>query len=194
MSKNDITPKSVNLLGSFDYAFHNTLGYEGRYFNDPDDRGGETMYGITKTVFLQALSDKLFTSETGLIKDLTVDQAKIIYKAYYWDKLKLNELRHPLIAGEIFDTAVNMGRKAATLICQRSLNFLGEDLDEDGVMGRNTLNALLRWEVKDSRALFVCLNGFQFQRYIAIVEGDNSQHKFARGWTKRVQSYQTYQT
>jgi lysozyme family protein len=191
MSKNDITPKSVNFLGSFDYAFHNTLGYEGEYSYDSDDRGGETKYGITKTVFLQALSDSLFTSDTGLVKDLTVDQAKIIYRTYYWDKLKLNELRHPLIAGEIFDTAVNMGRKAATLICQRSLNFLGEDLDEDGVMGKNTMNALLKWEIKDTRALFVCLNGFQFQRYVAIVEGNSSQYKFARGWTKRVQSYQT---
>ena len=108
-----------------------------------------------------------------------------------WGKLRLDEVSDITIAAEIFDTAVNMGVKAATLICQRALNYLGESLDEDGRMGSMTIAAINRWSRKDPRALHVCLNGFQFQRYVAIVEGDETQHKFARGWTKRVQSYQT---
>jgi hypothetical protein len=39
------------------------------------------------------------------------------------------------------------------------------------------------------RALFICLNGFQFKRYVQIIENNVTQKRFARGWTKRIQSY-----
>jgi len=48
---------------------------------------------------------------------------------------------------------------------------------------------LNKWSSKDERALFVCLNGFQFIRYVGIVEMNASQKRFARGWTKRIQTY-----
>lgn len=176
---------------AFDYAFNATLGMEGVYSDDEDDRGGRTKYGIIEAVFKSAIRRGLIRPVKADIRDLSVEDAKTIYRAEYWDKLRLDEVSDITIAAEIFDTAVNMGVNAATLICQRALNYLGESLDEDGRMGPRTLNALNRWSQKDRRALFVCLNGFQFQRYVAIVEGDKSQRKFVRGWTKRVQSYQT---
>ena len=58
-------------------------------------------------------------------------------------------------------------------------------------MGPKTIAAINKWAEKDQRALFICLNGFQFMQYVKIVSGNDTQKKFARGWTKRVQSYQT---
>lgn len=177
------------MLGPFDYAFNLILGFEGGYSNDPDDRGGRTKYGITEAVFRDSIRRKLINPVSTDIRHMTQANAKTIYLYDYWNKIHLNEIVDQFIAAEIFDTAVNMGRTTATLICQRALNFLGEALEEDGIMGGLTIAALNRWCRKDSRALFICLNGFQFMRYVAIVKENESQHKFARGWTKRVQSY-----
>jgi len=72
---------------------------------------------------------------------------------------------------------------------QESLNFLGEKLDVDGIIGKLTLIAIQKWISKDVRALFICLNGFQFMKYVDIIRNDSNQIRFSRGWTKRVQGY-----
>ena len=56
-------------MNNFDSAFTIILGSEGGYVNDPRDSGGETKYGIAKK-FYPNLD----------IKNLTVEQAKAIYK------------------------------------------------------------------------------------------------------------------
>lgn len=180
------------MLGPFDYAFNQTIGHEGSKFtNNPADRGGPTKYGITEAVYKAAIKRKIINPVSVGIRNLTERDAKAIYLFDYWNRMRLNEVVDRYIAAEIFDTSVNMGRKAAAMICQKALNYLGESLEEDGIMGPKTINALNRWSDKDPRALHICLNGFQFMRYTEIVKGDGTQHAFARGWTRRVQSYQT---
>jgi len=175
-------------MDAFDYAFNQTLGLEGGYSDNPDDKGGQTNYGITEAVFRDALK-RMVISGVDDIRNITPAHAKAIYKTDYWHRIRLGEILNVGIAAEIFDTAVNMGTGMAVKIAQRALNFLGEDLAADGMMGSKTIEALNRWSQKDSRALFVCLNGFQFMRYIEICKGAPTQKIFARGWTKRIQEY-----
>jgi len=171
----------------FDYAFEQTLCLEGGYSNDPADRGGKTNWGITQDTLKDAcLRDVVSTRD---VSALNKEEARLIYKADYWNALKLDSVLSPAIAAEIFDTAVNMGRQAAVKIVQESLNYLGESLAVDGSMGLKTLGAVNKWTTRDERALFVCLNGFQFRRYVEIVGNNGTQQRFARGWTKRVQAY-----
>ena len=175
-------------MDSFEYAFVKTLGTEEGYSDDPFDKGGETNWGITKAVFEDALKRGII-SGTSDIRFLTIAQAKAIYKIDYWFPIKLDLVSNPDIAAEIFDTAVNMGRSRAVKIVQESLNFLGEKLDVDGGMGAKTLAALKKWIEKDMRALFVCLNGFQFMKYVDIVKNNPDQIRFSRGWTRRIDTY-----
>ncbi len=162
----------------FKEAFLETLGHEGGYVNDPADPGGETNWGISKRSFPDLD-----------IKSLTIDEAKEIYRRKYWDRLMLSDLDSGHIAGELFDTAVNAGRGTATRIAQRALNYLGENLLEDGAMGPVTIGALNGWIAKDERALYKCLNGFQFIHYVGITENNEDLSRFARGWMKRIQDY-----
>jgi len=171
----------------FDYAFEQTLCLEGGYSDDPVDRGGRTNWGITEATLKDAYLRGLVSTRD--VASLSKEEARRIYKADYWDALKLDSVLSPAIAAEIFDTTVNMGRSAAVKILQEALNYLGESLAMDSVMGMKTLGALNKWSSKDERALFVCLNGFQFIRYVGIVEMNASQKRFARGWTKRIQTY-----
>jgi len=187
-------------MDAFDYAVNTTLDLEGGYSDVQGDRGGRTNFGITERTFRDALEQAVIFGVSD-IKDLTLAQAKAIYKVRYWFPLRLGDVCDARIAAEIFDTAVNSGTGRAALIAQLALEYLGETLTLDGVIGPATISLINKWCVKDPRALMVCLNGFQFIHYVAIVnedllgeiakrvKSDPGQVAFARGWTKRIQEY-----
>ncbi|MBN2397105.1 MAG: hypothetical protein JXI32_01890 [Deltaproteobacteria bacterium] len=162
----------------FEAAFAATLDIEKGFVDDPDDPGGETKYGISKRSYPDLD-----------IASLTVDEAKAILRKDFWDLLSLSEVENPEIAGEIFDTSVNMGQWTAAVIAQKALNYLGESLKVDGKIGPKTIAALNKWGDKDPRALFICLNGFQFIQYTAIVNSKPALEDYGWGWTKRIQQY-----
>ena len=162
----------------FDVCITRVIGFEGGYTNDPDDPGGETKFGISKRQFPE-LS----------IKDLSLAEARRIYKYKYWRVLNLDQVNDINVCLEILDTAVNMGNRASGRITQRALNFLGEWLQVDGNIGPITITAINRWCRKDPQAFLKALNGFQFIRYAKIIERWPKLVKYGRGWMKRIQSY-----
>jgi lysozyme family protein len=90
---------------SFEKAIEFTLKWEGGYSNDPTDPGGETKYGISK----RAHPDLD-------IANLTLEDAKDIYRAEYWDASGCNNLSEPFDM-VVFDAAVNMGiRRSKSLL------------------------------------------------------------------------------
>lgn len=187
-------------MDAFDFAFDQTLGFEGGYSDVSGDRGGRTKYGITEKTFLDAMQRGIISGASG-IKDLTIAQAKAIYQVLYWFPLRLQDVKDISIAAEIFDTAVNSGTGKAAIIVQLALAYLGEPLKIDGDIGPVTLGLINKWCRNDPRALMVALNGIQFIHFCAIVDptiigtimaktkSTPDQHRFARGWTKRIQCY-----
>lgn len=91
-------------MSFFDAAFAIVVGLEGGYVNDPLDPGGETKYGISKRAFPDLD-----------IKDLTVDQAKAIYRKKYWDFCACDGMSFER-ALCVFDTAVNQGENFALVL------------------------------------------------------------------------------
>ena len=82
---------------NFDVAMKFILKWEGGYVNDKDDPGGETKYGISKRAYPNVD-----------IKNLTIEDAKALYKRDYWDKAGLD--RYPQDkAVVLMNVAVNMG-------------------------------------------------------------------------------------
>ena len=160
----------------FDKAFKLTIGHEGGYVDDPNDRGGETKYGITKRQYPNID-----------IKNLTLKEAKEIYKRDYYDEKYDNFSKD--IAIELFDTGVNMGVYTAKKFLQEALNLLNrngknfDDLEVDGIIGLKTLEA---YKKVDPKKLLKVLNGLQLQRYMTIAINDKTQEKFINGWLNRV--------
>jgi len=170
-------------MKSFNKAVYRTIEAEGVWSNHPKDPGKKTKYGITESLLKEAQKRGL---ALGIkIEDLTREQARDIYYKMFWLALRLNEVPNDTISEEIFDTAVNMGTVMAVKIVQKAMNYLGEKLVVDGILGAMTLKRLNYWTDRDNRALFICLNGFQFMRYAEI-----NNKTFSRGWTKRIQDYQ----
>ena len=167
-------------MNIFDKAFQDVIGFEGGYVNNPNDKGGETKYGISKRSYPNVD-----------IKNLTLDGAKEIYYKDFWNtiRLELSLIDDEKIAIELFDTAVNMGVGVASKFLQEALNLMNRnqkewnDLIVDGYCGFETLKAYKKAR-KD--ILLKVLNGLQFCRYKSIVEKNPTQEVFFNGWMKRV--------
>lgn len=158
----------------FESAFHRLMKYEGGYSNDAADRGGETRWGISR---------RQYPGED--IPNLTMQQAKAIFYRDYWQLLGLDGVRHPGVAAEIFEQAVNFGPERAVMNAQTALCFLRVAVDIDGRLGPKTKAALNGFT--DAGLLICALNGEQYCRYKHLIENDPSQKAFARGWLRRIQ-------
>lgn len=123
-------------MSDFDRAFPIIVGIEAGYTTDPQDPGnwtggkpnvGElkgTKYGISAAAYPNID-----------IANLTVDGAKALYKADYWDAVEGDYLPWPLSC-LVFDCAVNQGQGTAKQLLQAALSVA-----VDGSIGPATLKA-----------------------------------------------------
>lgn len=165
------------------------IGREGGYVNHPDDRGGETIFGIT-------VGTARRFGFKGSMRNMTRAQAVEIYRAQYWtgpgyDRVAL--LSEP-VAEELFDTGVNMGPGVASTMLQRCLNALNRqgkdyaDIKVDGDIGPATLRSLtafLKVRGKEGeQVLLKGLNALQGERYIELAEKRQANESFVYGWLR----------
>jgi len=185
-------------MALFDIAFKRTMGIEGAYDNDPDDKGGETCWGIARNYHprwkgwgrvdaLKAANPdpkkfKHALSENGLL----LKAVKDFYREEFWDKVRGNSVPNQFVANELFDTAVNIYPATAIKFLQESLNKFNynqrddyyNDMEVDGMIGPTTLSALKIFLMRDDVGLLLSsLNGFQWQYYM-----EHSNEKFLRGY------------
>lgn len=153
---------------NFDTAFHKLLGHEGGYSNHKQDRGGETMWGVTSAVARA-------NSYHGAMKDLPVEKAKEIYRNAYWNPIRADELPAS-IRYIVFDAAVNSGVTQAIKWLQRAIKA-----HEDGVVGKDTIAAChaLDGHLVARRMLAIRLE------FMASL---STWPSFGRGWARRIAS------
>lgn len=162
-------------MSDFNEAFQEVIGLEGGYVFDPSDKGLETKWGIAKRW------------NPGVdIKNLTLEGAKQIYWKQYWNPLQLALVQDDAVATEIFEQAVNMGRKQAALHAQLALQLVDGPVVVDGYMGPATAAAINGLGQRLKLPYLKTLNGLQFKKYMEIVDADPSQKRFFVGWLKRI--------
>ena len=140
------------------------LQLEGGYSDDKDDSGGKTNYGITEAVARE-------NGYYGDMREIPEAIAAAIYRNRYWDACLCDKLPWPM-ALYVFDSAVNQGPGAATLMMQSALG-----VTEDGVIGPATIAAASKsgdWHA----AKFMALRG---KRYA----NTNGAWKYLTGWLTR---------
>lgn len=148
----------------FNQSFTHLLGSEGGYSNNPNDTGGETMWGVTVAVARAH-------GYAGAMKELTQDFAKSIYAASYWLPIKADQLPDA-IRFDVFDAAVNSGTGQAVRWLQQALN-----VGADGVVGPATLAAAAA-----SVDILTRFNGFRLDG-MTYMDGWAS---FSKGWARRI--------
>ena len=87
------------------------LQHEGGYVNDPNDRGGETNMGITIATWrAYAPSDPGIEATTNTLRNMTKEQAEIIYYNHYWEPKGFCKLETIKIALMLYDWTITSGR------------------------------------------------------------------------------------
>lgn len=147
------------------------LQLEGGYVHDPDDRGGETKFGISKK-----------NHPEYDIRNITEDVARNIYLEHYWKPSKAEKLPEHLRA-EYFDMVVTSGQGNAVKTLQRACNHRScEKIAIDGRIGTQTISAAQTLDIERFRA-------FRALFYAGIVHKNPVQEKFWFGWYNRVHAW-----
>lgn len=156
----------------FESIIAQTLAHEGGYSNNPSDAGGETKYGISKRSYPNVD-----------IKNLTLEQAKAIYKKDFWDNQGYSQIEDIALASKVFDLGVNMGTKNAVILLQRALKANGfKAIEDDGIYGSATLEALKN---SDAKKVLIALRSESAGYYRRLVTANQSQKVFLKGWLNR---------
>lgn len=176
-------------MSNFRSAIAFVLKNEGGYSNDKNDNGGATNFGIS-TRFLKLINkdidgDGHVTSKD--VKALTENRSIELYREYFWDHYRLNELRDVTISTKALDLFVNMRGISAGKILQRACNNCGAALKVDGIPGSKTLNSLNSISLfgVTKEQLLSEIRKEQADFYHAIVKADKTQKKFLKGWLAR---------
>lgn len=139
-------------MADFNLAFARTMRNEGIYSNDPDDKGGETCFGIARKYNGSwsgwKIVDELKQSYSGKELNAKLNSNAVLkkyvrnfYKVNFWDCFELDNCKSNRTAYLMFDTAVNIGKVPAIKIVQRALG-----LKETGRWSLALLNELVKSE------------------------------------------------
>ena len=158
-------------MADFEPAIAYVFANEGGYSNDRVDPGGETKYGISQRAHPEVD-----------IANLTLAQAKEIYRKDYWEPLSLGVLGSQLVATKVLDYAVLMGPSTATKHLQNALRASGATISVDGKLGPRTLQTA---NTMDPVPVLCALRSEGAGYLRCIVQRRPAMHRFERGWLAR---------
>lgn len=146
------------MKSNFNISVNYVLKDEGGYTNDPDDNGGATKYGITITDVKRYVKENATSQD---VRNLSIDEAKSIYKSKYWDALGCDDLTSG-VDYTCFDYGVNSGLNRPRKALQRF----------NSLSGMSLINS-----INDERTSF--LN--------SLADNNPKDRKFLSGWLNRVE-------
>ncbi len=153
------------------------LKWEGGFTNNPLDKGGPTMKGVTIGTFRKFYGKDATVVQLKLISDA---QWLRIFKEGYWDKCRADEIASQSVADAIVDWAYNSGPATAAKQVQAILG-----VTVDGAVGPKTIAAI---NASEPRVLFDKIQAARGAFFDAIVRRNPSQRTFLKGWKNRLDS------
>lgn len=145
--------------------------------NDPDDRGGLTMCGVTYATYAAYCNRKKKTATESGLRNLSYAEWLDILKTMFWDRWKADEIENQALANILVDWVWASGITGI----KRPQRKLGVSVD--GIVGPKTLSAV-NGSVAES--LFAELHKDRITHVEGIVQRSPSQKKFLKGWKRRI--------
>lgn len=160
--------------GNFDACLNEVLLHEGGYVNHPSDPGGRTNLGVTQQTYEDWVG---YPVSEKIMRGLTVDHVRALYKVKYWDAVRGDDLPIGLDLC-VFDFAVNAGPNRAARYLQRIAGA-----EQDGQIGPRTIS-LIGQAIK-SLGIVRCIARYQDGRrdYYRLLK---TFATFGKGWLRRV--------
>lgn len=157
----------------FETILQRVISHEGGFTNDKDDPGNWTGGNVGKGELKGSKYGISAASYPHLdIRNLSWEKAKEIYWQWYRDCKLYNY--SPVMQYQLFDSAFNHGITRTNKLLQATLG-----VEEDGIIGQNTLAALAKVSDEDIVLLFLATR-LQFFTDIKHFT------KYGRGWSRRI--------
>ena len=152
------------------------LRWEGGYINDQADLGKQTNKGVTLSTYRSVFGKNKTVSD---LKKITDEQWEFIFKKYYWDKWKADDIKDQNVANILVDWVWASGVYGIK-IPQRVLG-----VDVDGIVGPKTIAAV---NASDGRKLFDNIKQERKDFIDRICQTRPQNKKFKNGWLNRINS------
>lgn len=153
----------------FEHAVSLVLQHEGGFVQHPSDPGGATKFGIAHATLARARGHPVSVDD---VRELTEEEAVAIYRRFYWDALRAEELP-PGLDLAIFDLAVHSGPMRAVTMLQAVLGVRA-----DGIVGPVTLEAARHADVREAIGRLTRVR-------LRFLDGLAAWPVFGRGWQGR---------
>lgn len=164
------------MIDNFSRCFELTMGIEGGFTDDPRDPGNWTGGKRNKGTLKGTKFGISAASYPHLdIKNLTLQDAKNIYKADYWDAVRGDEMPKGLDF-ILWDIAVNHGPHDAKVWLQAAIGAAS-----DGIIGPRTMKRLATKNVEDVIKEVCALRANNYARLKAV-------SVYGKGWYRRLTS------
>ena len=152
------------------------LRWEGGYINDQADLGKQTNKGVTLSTYRSVFGKNKTVSD---LKKITDDQWEFIFKKFYWDKWKADDIKDQNVANILVDWLWCSGSYGIK-IPQRVLG-----VSVDGIVGSKTIAAI---NARDGRELFDTIKQERKDFIDRICQTRPQNRKFKNGWLNRINS------
>ena len=166
-------------MSNFDSMFAVVSGHEGDFSDNPADPGNWT----SGVVGIGSCRGTKFGISAAAYPDidianLTLDEARSLYRRDYWDRINGDLLPAP-IALLVFDAAINSGAARAISWLQGIVH-----VQRDGIIGQNTLVAINQAANTPKGITSLC-SEFLTQR-LMFMTSLATWKTFGPGWTQRL--------
>lgn len=155
------------------------LKWEGGWSNNPSDKGGPTMKGITLATYTAYCKKKGKGLPTqAQLKAISQNEWEEIFKTMYWDRWQADKIQSQSIANLLVDwlwTSGTYGIKYPQQVL---------DVTIDGLVGPKTISAINNYP--DYMVLFQKLWNRRKAHFEGIAKANASQKKFLKGWLNRL--------
>ena len=174
------------MTSAIDHMINDVLAKEGGFVNHPADKGGATNFGITQATLSRFL-ERVVTVEE--VRDMDVQVARDIYELRYFRNPRIDKLPEG-IQHFVFDCAVNHGPRRAIKFVQQVCNEAGfGPLTVDGLMGPRTAAVANTCHADMGDWMLVALVEERRMFYLRIIDNNESQRVFLKGWMARATSF-----
>lgn len=161
-------------------TFHKALAYtfvnEGGFSNVKEDKGGATNFGIIREELARWRHHDVSASDVANMKR---EEAEAIYKAWYWDALKLDQIQNEKVAIALFDRSVLNGLTGVSRHVRNIFNWHKDD-------AANFFPLIQDVNAEDPRTFVLKLADYCEAAHRQRVKNDSSQERFLKGWLNRV--------
>lgn len=149
------------------------------FADDPDDRGGATMIGVTIGTYRSycKYKGKKVPSVTDL-KNISYKEWRDIIHTMFWSKWKADLIEDQNVANMIVDWVWASGQGIGIKRVQKILGVTA-----DGIVGPKTIAAV---NAQNPKELFKKVYDGRAAHFNAIVKANPSQKKWLKGWMNRI--------